>query len=180
MRLCLRLPIECSSCVIHRNAMRQNRERREARFQLIRLRRTDSDFNSYCPSNLSNSPPFFRILPRCPPISLVSWGGAENCCGRGPGYLWSPDDGKGRGSNLQPRRVPSETGHRKNKEPEPPGTTQVTRGPWRSNPPSESQSRCIWLETCRSTLPAGDRGAWSRAVFPSQAQVWIGELDVKK
>ena len=139
MRLCLRLPIECSSCVIHRNAMRQNRERREARFQLIRLRRTDSDFNSYCPSNLSNSPPFFRILPRCPPISLVSWGGAENCYGRGPGYLWSPDDGKGRGSNLQPRRVPSETGHRKNKEPEPPGTTQVTRGPWRSNPPSESQ-----------------------------------------
>ncbi len=74
--------------------------------------------------------------------------------------------GGGSGSNLQPRRVPSETGHRKNKEPEPPGTTQVTRGPWRSNPPSESQSRCIWLETYHSALPASDRGGWSRAAFP--------------
>jgi hypothetical protein len=35
---------------------------------------TDSDFNPHHPLNLSNSPPFFKNLPRCPSISPASWG----------------------------------------------------------------------------------------------------------
>ena len=46
---------------------------------------TDSDFNPCQPLNLANSPPFLKILPRCPSTSPASRGVAENCCGREPG-----------------------------------------------------------------------------------------------
>ena len=41
---------------------------------------TDSDFNPYHPLNLANSPAFFKILPRCPTISPVTWGGRTGLC----------------------------------------------------------------------------------------------------
>ena len=41
---------------------------------------TDSDFNPCQPLNLANSPPFLKILPRCPSISPASWGDRTGLC----------------------------------------------------------------------------------------------------
>ena len=96
-------------------------------------------------------------------------------------YIWSPAEGKGGGRGSKSGRYGS---HSRQADPnlerrEPPGATQVTRGPWRSNPPSESQ-------------PAAS--GWKR-VTPHYRQVtvhlisdyfsrsgigWTGELDAEK
>ena len=116
-------------------------------------------------------------------VMIIRWPGTCPCLRRSvhsarrpyharsalPSELYrSPAEGKGGGrgsksgrNGSRPSRADPNLERR-----EPPGATQVTRGPWRSNPPSESQSRCIWLETYHSALPASDRGGWSRAAFP--------------
>ena len=52
-------------------------KRRKRRRDMIT---TDSDFNPYQPLNVANSPPFFKILPRCPSISPASWGDRTGLC----------------------------------------------------------------------------------------------------